>query len=86
LRSLSGADVINTIAGDGANAYGGDGGLATFAQLHNPSDVAVDASGNTYIADTFNHPIRKVTNPGSSGTISTVGLVTVRLIMVGMEG
>ena len=72
MRSISGADVINTIAGDGADAYGGDGGLATLAQLNNPYGVAVDASGNVYIADTDNHRIRKVNNPVSSGTISTV--------------
>ena len=72
MRSISGTDVINTIAGDGANAYGGDGGLATSAQLDNPYGVAVDASGNVYIADTDNHRIRMVTNPVSSGTISTV--------------
>jgi trimeric autotransporter adhesin len=72
LRSLSGADVINTIAGDGTPSYGGDGGLATLAQLDFPFGIAVDASGNIYIGDTGNHRIRVVTNPVSSGTISTV--------------
>ena len=63
---------ISTVAGNGSFGYSGDGGLATSARLYYPYGVAVDASGNVYIADTGNHRIRMVTNPGSSGTISTV--------------
>ena len=58
--------VINTIAGNGTG-FGGDGGAATAAQLDLPSGVAVDASGNLYIADTSNSRIREV----SKGTITT---------------
>ena len=47
----------------------GDGGPATSAELADPVGVAVDASGNLYIADENNQRIREVT-PG--GTISTV--------------
>ena len=60
---------ITTAAGDGAASYSGDGGAATSAELNFPYGVAVDSSGNIYIADTDNHRIRKVT-PG--GTITTV--------------
>ena len=63
---------ISTVAGNGESGYSGDGVLATSAQLYAPTGVAVDASGNIYIADGENHRIRKVTNPGSSGMISTV--------------
>jgi trimeric autotransporter adhesin len=69
VRKLSG-NVITTIAGNylfGAG-YSGDGGAATAAELNNPSDIAVDASGNIYIADFSNNVIRKV----SGGIISTV--------------
>ena len=48
--------------------YSGDGGAATSAKLKQPQGVWRDSSGNTYIADTGNHCIRKV----SSGNISTV--------------
>ena len=72
MRSLSGTDVITTIAGDGTEGYVGDNGPATSAQISFPVGIAVDASGNIYIADTGNNRIRKVTNPGSSGMISTV--------------
>lgn len=56
---------IRTIAG-GAT---GDGGPASTAALNDARGVAVDGQGNLYIADEFNHRIRKVT---PNGTISTV--------------
>jgi trimeric autotransporter adhesin len=61
---------INTIAGDGVGGYSGDGGASTSAELDYPTGVAVDGSGNLYIADTTNNVIRKVT--ASTGDISTV--------------
>jgi trimeric autotransporter adhesin len=64
--------IISTVAGTGETRYSGDGGLATSAKVYSPTGVAVDASGNIYIADAENHRIRMVTNPGSTGVISTV--------------
>jgi hypothetical protein len=61
---------IGTVVGDGNAGYYGDGGQATSAYLYYPHGVAVDASGNIYIADTSNSVIRKVT--ASTGDISTV--------------
>ena len=59
---------ISTFAGNGIPGYTGDGAAATNAQLYGPAGVAVDASGNVYIADTGNNVIRMV-----SGTeITTV--------------
>ena len=60
---------ITTIAGSGSYGFSGDGGLATASSLNNPSDVAVDASGNLFIADSYNNRVRVVL-PG--GTITTV--------------
>ena len=62
--------IITTVAGDGTIEYKGDGGLATSAGLYTPNDVAVDASGNIYIADSGNHRVRLVTK--STGIITTV--------------
>jgi trimeric autotransporter adhesin len=62
--------IISTVAGTGYSGYSGDGGQATSAALNYPYGVAVDASGNIYIADTYNHRIRMVTK--STGIISTV--------------
>jgi len=61
--------VVSTIAGDGSIGYSGDGGPAASAQMNNPSGVALDTSGNLYIAECGNHIIRKVS---ASGLISTV--------------
>ena len=69
IRKVDAAGVISTVAGDGTRGYGGDGGPATAAQLSSPYGVAADGAGNLYIADTFNHRIRKV---DAAGVISTV--------------
>ena len=66
IRKVSGG-VITTVAG-GGSSYPGDNGPATGAMLTNPSAVAVDASGNLYIADAGDYLIRQV----SSGIITTV--------------
>ena len=62
--------IIQTVAGNGTNGGGGDGGPATSAQLNGPFDVAVDGSGNVFIADSGNQRIREVV--ASTGTIQTV--------------
>ena len=69
-KVAAGTGVITTVAGLGTQAFSGDGGLATIAQLNNPSGVAVDAAGNLYIADYQNVRIRKVT--AATGIITTV--------------
>ena len=62
--------VIITVAGIGRQGFSGDGGLATEASLDSPGGVAVDATGDIYIADTFNHRIRVVDH--RTGIISTL--------------
>jgi uncharacterized protein (TIGR03437 family) len=62
--------IITTVAGNGTWGYSGDGGPATSAQIAWPEGVAVDGSGNLYIADTENYVIRKV--PAATGVIATV--------------
>ncbi|MBV9768721.1 MAG: SMP-30/gluconolactonase/LRE family protein, partial [Bryobacterales bacterium] len=67
--------VAATIAGSGASPYfGGDSGPATSAQLYSPSGIAVDSSGNWYIADTGNNRIRMVTAAGVISTIAGTGV------------
>jgi trimeric autotransporter adhesin len=65
-----GTGIITTVAGNGTQGYSGDGGQATSAIFRYPCVVAIDASGNLLIADTFNNCIRMVTV--SSGIITTV--------------
>lgn len=63
--------LISTVAGGATPASGvGDGGPATSAELAAPSSVAIDGSGNLFIADQGNHRVREVA--AGSGTISTV--------------
>ena len=74
IRKVGTNGIISTVAGSGPNngspgTFGGDGGAATNANLYYPHGVAVDATGNLFIADTYNHRIRKV---GTNGIISSV--------------
>lgn len=62
--------IIQTFAGNGSAGLGGDGQLATNAQLSLPYDVALDPAGNVYIADTEDISVRKVGS--ATGRISTV--------------
>lgn len=67
VRKIDTEEVITTIAGTGTPGNGADG-LATAAALNTPADVAVDALGNVYIADTMNSCIRKVDTQGQITT------------------
>jgi sugar lactone lactonase YvrE len=62
--------IISTVAGNGSAGFSGDTGPAINAKLNQPVGLAVDASGNIYIADQANNRVRKVTI--STGIISTV--------------
>jgi len=64
-----GTGLISTFAGNGTNGFSGDGAAATSAQLNYPIGVAVDGVGNVYIADTYNHRVRRV--DAGTGLIST---------------
>ena len=66
--------VITTVAGNGTAGFSGDNASATSAQLWYPAGLAVDSSGDLYIADLFNGRIRKVSN-GVITTIAGGGLV-----------
>jgi sugar lactone lactonase YvrE len=77
VRKVEPNGVTSVIAGSGdpifdpiegyyfVGGFSGDGGPATSAQLNFPWGVAVDATGNVYIADSLNNRIRKVTAAGN---------------------
>lgn len=69
VREITAGGEITTFAGNRIPGYLGDGSQATSAELAYPTDVAVDGSGNVYIADSQNSAIRKVS---PSGIIQTV--------------
>src|SRR6185437_317029 len=60
---------ISTFAGNGTSGFAGDNGSATSAEFADPVGIAIDSSGNIYIADQLNNRIRKIS---SSGTVTTV--------------
>jgi sugar lactone lactonase YvrE len=67
VRKITPAKVVTTIAGT-AQTNGSANGLGTAATFNGVSGVAVDASGNVYAADVYNHVIRRI---GPDGTVTT---------------
>lgn len=68
VREITTNGNIELVAGNGSEGYTGDGGPATNAELDSPQSVAVDSSGDVFIADTYNNVVREVT---PNGVIST---------------
>jgi sugar lactone lactonase YvrE len=68
IRKITPAGVVTTLAGL-AGTSGSTDGTGSAARFNLPAGLTVDASGNVYVADTYNHTVRKVT---SSGAVSTV--------------
>ena len=61
IRKVAADGTISTYAGTGGQpGFSGDGGQATSAKLNYPKNIIFDASNNLYIADAYNHSIRKV--------------------------
>src|SRR5439155_21514430 len=58
IRKIGPDGIITTVAGNGTRGFSGDGGPAVSAQLAEPAGVAIDGSGNLFIADTDNERIR----------------------------
>lgn len=73
VAAAHGQAIIRTVAGDGAAAYSGDGGLATSAAINHSRGLAIDVNGNMYIADTDNSRIRRVTPTGMISTFAGNG-------------
>jgi uncharacterized protein (TIGR03437 family) len=74
VRKVTSDGKVTTVAGSGATPYfGGDSSPATSARLHTPSGLAVDDSGNWYVADTANNRIRKIAPSAIITTIAGTG-------------
>jgi sugar lactone lactonase YvrE len=67
IRKVTPGGTVSTLAGQAGNPGNADG---SSAQFYNPQGVAVDASGNVYVADTGNHTIRKITAGGLCSTLA----------------
>ena len=72
IRKVNTSGVITTVAGS-TPGYSGDGMPATDAHLNGPSGIAIDTSGNIFIADRNNNVIRKVNTSGIISTVAGIG-------------
>jgi DNA-binding beta-propeller fold protein YncE len=72
IRSLSNGR-LEIVAGTGRKGYTGDGVPARQARLNYPEGLAVDSSGNLYIADSKNHRIRRIDRAGIVSTVAGNG-------------
>jgi sugar lactone lactonase YvrE len=68
IRKITSSGMVTTLAGLAGN-FGSEDGAGSAARFSNPGGVAVDGSGNVYVADAGNHTIRKIT---SSGVVTTL--------------
>ena len=74
LRKITPGGVVSTLAGM-AGVSGSADGTGAAARFYHPGGVAVDGSGTVYVADTYNHTIRKVTPAGAVSTlVGTAGI------------
>jgi len=73
VRKITSAGVVTTLAGSGYGSEGSANGTGTAASFNYPSGVAVDGSGNVYVADRVNHLIRKITSAGVVTTLAGSG-------------
>lgn len=75
IRAVATDSTISTVAGTGSAGFSGDGGIATEARLAFPRAVFTDTSGVLYIADRFNHRIRRVDTGGNITTLAGDGVL-----------
>ncbi len=73
IRKVDSEGRITTVAGRGSYGFSGDGGPATEAMLASPMSVCVGPDGIAYIADTFNHRIRRVDPEGIISSVAGRG-------------
>jgi uncharacterized protein (TIGR03437 family) len=74
IYKLTTSGVLTSIAGGSAQAFGGDGGRATAAQLFWPWGIAIDSAGNIYFADNGNNRVREITTDGIIHTVAGTGV------------
>ncbi len=74
VRRIAASGTIDTIVGNGQYRFSTDGAAASISFLYHPRGIAIDRSGNIFIADTDNHRIRKLTANGRITSIAGNGI------------
>jgi sugar lactone lactonase YvrE len=69
IRKITPGGVVRTLAGSAGNAGSADG-KSSAARFNCAEGVTVDSAGDVYVADTFNHTIRKITPAGDVSTLA----------------
>jgi len=69
VRKVTSAGVVRTLAGSAVSS-GSTDGTGSAARFYNPSALAVDAAGDVFVADSFNHTIRQITSAGAVSTVA----------------
>jgi sugar lactone lactonase YvrE len=73
IRKLSPDGIVTTVAGDGTQGFGGDGGPATKAKFSRPIGMALAPDGSLYVADSGNRRVRVILPNGTIQTIAGNG-------------
>ncbi len=73
VRKITSSGVVSTLAGSGVQ--GNANGIGTLASFNQPNGIAVDASGNVYVAEQVNALVRKISNAGLVTTLAGSGSV-----------
>jgi trimeric autotransporter adhesin len=74
--SISSAQNINTVGGNGVAGYSGSGGLATDAELDAPNGMGIDTAGNVYSANSTSECISKISTSGILTIVAGIGGVS----------
>ena len=74
IRKIDAKGIITTFAGGAYFGFNGDGGAAAKADMAFPAGLALDSSGNLFVADYGNHTVRKITSAGIISTVAGTGV------------
>lgn len=70
IRKITASGAVNTLAGRSGGYPGDDEGIGSAARFALPTGIALDNTGNVYVADTLNKAIRKITPAGLVSTLA----------------